>query len=476
MRSHRVTWDGRFYGKKPSQSRITEEFNMQGVAFLQLVPGFMSGVHQLHSALVGVTLVLAFAGLTVKLIQAQMQGCTRSIWPALVRLGVVSILVGSLELWGDTLAGAVNDLTAQMGTSGNVFEDYKQAIAQKWGSNGVAQQQQQFSAPTEGDTSEGFSVPSQIRLTHYGYPGDLTPDSNSSRGIGAFGYDSTPGSLIPGYSVALTASAATLLGVQPGQTFSYQGRTFRYDDIAPEGDPRMDIYDPNNTLTADGAPATAGGNQGFFASLGWLGHPVGSLATWFIGAVLFLLSLVALGCMWLMSVVQQILYLIEIAICPIFIGFLMVPALSGLAARFFTSLVAICLWPVAWAICNLVTKLLIDLAVNPSNNVGQGVLNGLSGVAPLAGAGYWVILAIWVIGSAIFAPWIVSKALVTYGVTAVSAVFGATVGSVAGSAYNVVTGLATRGMSVGAGGSAMVSPGSNSRLQPYKSYARRPIG
>lgn len=443
---------------------------------MQLVPGFMSGVHQLHGALVGVTFVLAFAGLTVKLIQAQTQGCARSIWPALGRLGVVSILVGSLEFWGDTLAGAVNDLTAQMGTSGNVFEDYKQAIAQKWGSNGVAQQQHEFSAPTEGDTSGGLSTPSQIRLTHYGYPGDSTPDGNSSRGIGAFGYDSTPGSLIAGYSVALTVSAATLLGVQPGQEFSYQGRTFRYDDVAPESDPRIDIYDPNNTLTADGMSATTGGNQGFFGSLGWLGHPVSSVATWFVGAVLFLLSLVALGCMWLMSLVQQILYLIEIAICPIFIGFMMVPALSGLAVRFFTSLVAICLWPLAWAICNLVTKLLIDLAVNPSNNVGQGVLNGLSSMAPLAGAGYWVILAIWVIGSAIFAPWIVSKALVTYGGTAVSAVFGATVGSVVGSAYNVGTGLATRAMGGGGGASAAISPASNAQLQPYKNYARRPMG
>src|SRR5207244_7057328 len=81
---------------------------------------------------------------------------------------------------------------------------------------------------------------------------DSTPDSNSAQGIGAFSWDSTPGSLIPMYSAALTVSAAQQYDLQPGQTFSVtsNGQTYNllYADTAPESDSRIDIYDPNGVL------------------------------------------------------------------------------------------------------------------------------------------------------------------------------------------------------------------------------------
>ena len=62
--------------------------------------------------------------------------------------------------------------------------------------------------------------------------------------------------------------------------------------------------------------------------------------------------------------------MIEIAISPIFLGCLLVPALVEIGGRFLSSLVAICLWPLAWAVCDLLTQALINIAVNPTNNPG----------------------------------------------------------------------------------------------------------
>ena len=104
-----------------------------------------------------------------------------------------------------------------------------------------------------------------------------------------------------------------------------------------------------------------------------LPNPGGSIGDQVLWAITLGLSWAASAIMWLMQIAQQILYEIEIAISPVFVACLMVPALAHLAKRFFMILVGICLWPLAWAVCDLATKVLIDLAVNPSSNAGPGL-------------------------------------------------------------------------------------------------------
>lgn len=53
------------------------------------------------------------------------------------------------------------------------------------------------------------------------------------------------------------------------------------------------------------------------------------------------------------------------------------------------------------------TKALIDLAINPANNPAA---SGPAGTVLLLG--YWVVLAIWVIGSSLLAPVIIGVALI----------------------------------------------------------------
>src|SRR5215472_3035213 len=68
-----------------------------------------------------------------------------------------------------------------------------------------------------GSTTTPASLPpssSGILVTHFGYPGDKTPDPASARGEGAY-----VNHMISGYDVALNKAAAAQLGAIPGKEF-----------------------------------------------------------------------------------------------------------------------------------------------------------------------------------------------------------------------------------------------------------------
>ena len=131
-------------------------------------------------------------------------------------------------------------------------------------------------------------------------------------------------------------------------------------------------------------------------------------------------------------------------------------------------------WPLAWAVCDLVTRLLIDIAVNPTNNAGLAVF--------AAGAmllGYWILLAIWVIGSSIAGPWIISKSLVA-GSSAITTVLGGTVGVAAASAPGMTYRAAALSVGAGAvgggnGAGGRTSIASASTATACQNFATRPI-
>jgi hypothetical protein len=334
-------------------------------------------------------------------------------------------------------------------------------------------------ALTEGDASGGFTLPSGgVKLTHYGYPNDPTPDSSSSQGIGAFPPYNTPNSLVPLQSAALSPDVAQTYGIAPGQSFNVtlaNGQTMSLvyaDQTASNLTGRLDIYDPMNVLgnndgvavtniDGTGVTSTQGPFSGMMSKLG------DSLAIVVLWPLVHLLNLIALGAMWLMGGVQQILFMIEIAVSPIFIGFLMIPRLVGTATKFFTLLAAICLWPIGWAVANLLTLALIDIAINPTNNGGQ-TLFGISAMV----FGYWVLLAIWVIGSSIAAPLFVSAALMA-GSSGIAPVLGASVGAAALTAsrgnYQAATSTAAS-LAV-----APVSLSASTMMSTYQNFARRPM-
>jgi hypothetical protein len=403
---------------------------MNPSSFFDLMPTFKGGLATIRDQLCLVALILAFAGLVIHTFAALVRKNIAHMFPTLVRLALVAITITFIGPWGDMFVSAVNGWIADLGVSGatsNIFVDYQAAIARKMGTAAAANN---FAQPSNQGTP---TVASNFRgggggnatgalLTHYAYPGDNggTPggkiDSDSARGIGAFPFSSAPGSLIPGYSAALTDSAAAAYGIQPGQQFTITttgGQTYNlvYADRAPESDQRVDIYDPQGQLpggnnfsasiaSINGGPVVL--EQSGLASI--MPNPGGSIGDQLMWAFTLGLSWIASAIMWLMQVAQQILYLIEIAVAPVFVAMLMIPALTHLARQFFMTIVAVCLWPFAWAVCDLVSKLLIDIAVNPAGSVAGAIGAAASLVTgPLAGMAYLLVVAVWVIGSTIAA-------------------------------------------------------------------------
>jgi hypothetical protein len=194
------------------------------------------------------------------------------------------------------------------------------------------------------------------------------------------------------------------------------------------------------------------------------------LAAAFMGVFVLICSMLGMLAMWLMSLLQQILVLVCIGISPIFLGCLLIPPLGQLAARFFTNYVSVVFWPVGWGIANLVTKALIDLAVNPSSNTGLGVFNFLGG-----GYVWWLGLGLWALFSSIAAPWLVTKAL-SAGENPMIALFGGSMGAAVMVTQTGMSVASMAGAPATSGGSLAAGSIASSTLGPMRSYASRPTG
>src|SRR6266567_3864449 len=72
--------------------------------------------------------------------------------------------------------------------------------------------------------------------------------------------------------------------------------------------------------------------------------------------MLWVLGAVAYALYWLMQLLQQFLLLMTIAAAPVFIGLWMLTGTRGIGMRYFLTLMSIELWPLGWALGNIVTK------------------------------------------------------------------------------------------------------------------------
>src|SRR5262249_40873555 len=92
--------------------------------------------------------------------------------------------------------------------------------------------------------------------------------------------------------------------------------------------------------------------------------------------------------------------------------------------------------------------------MNTSNNPGLGIANGVAqGLGPLAGFGFLIVLAVWVMGSTVVAPLFVNYLLASGGFGATALVFGSTLGAAASHAGST----AWRGIGGYAGAASLVN-------------------
>ena len=105
----------------------------------------------------------------------------------------------------------------------------------------TAPQDAQTAQPTRDLSKEPSYI---VHATHYGYPGDSTPDSNSANGIGAWN-----NKLTDGISIALTPDLEQRFGAKPGEDFVFTDRNgkqwpFKFGDRTDKNlRGRIDVYD-----------------------------------------------------------------------------------------------------------------------------------------------------------------------------------------------------------------------------------------
>src|ERR1700757_1996662 len=80
-----------------------------------LLPSFVSSAITLHNVLLPVCLVLGFGGLVYKVLAAYRERSLQTVWPYLVKLAVAFAALGSIQNWGPTVTGMVNDVSTQAG-------------------------------------------------------------------------------------------------------------------------------------------------------------------------------------------------------------------------------------------------------------------------------------------------------------------------------------------------------------------------
>lgn len=143
-----------------------------------------------------------------------------------------------------------------------------------------------------------------------------------------------------------------------------------------------------------------------------------------ISGALWLLAFVASLLVFWAYIFQKIILNIGYALSPILIGFIAVPALSGVGNRYLLNLMGVLLWPLGWGAAALISQGILDfmtdqsfLTIDPTSNLYA--LQNLLGLA---------ILSFWTVFSTFAAPIIIQKVL-THGAEAGSQLLGGAVGT-----------------------------------------------
>ncbi len=179
-------------------------------------------------------------------------------------------------------------------------------------------------------------------------------------------------------------------------------------------------------------------------------HDRGGFGKAMLYVVLMLVSFVALVIQYIYFVIQQVLVIYGIALGGIFLAMFMVDSLKGIAVKYFLGLVAILMWPIGWAMGDILTTAFLRRAAD------AGIYEeGASGFISTSSQSFFfaVVLSAWLLISTIGFPLLIN--------TIVSS--GANAGSLILQRVSTALGL---GISYGAigGGTAQMAGGSSANV------------
>jgi hypothetical protein len=220
---------------------------------------------------------------------------------------------------------------------------------------------------------------------------------------------------------------------------------------------------PANDQTDESSGPTSDQDDNWFAREGhWAASTVRLIsdpatARWavVVGALrVAIIHLIVLGVGLLCTAIIILTYFAEIlrlflfhaglAILPVFIAGLGVECMKNQSVRFILGLVSVGLWPVGWAIANIGTVRLINVANNFIANLLKPILDGakislasptIAAALPYMGWGVMVLLValtlglcVWMLAGLVFGPVLISRIL-TQGAQMIGGIVGAAAGT-----------------------------------------------
>ena len=124
--------------------------------------------------------------------------------------------------------------------------------------------------------------------------------------------------------------------------------------------------------------------------------------------MLWVLGAIAYALYWLMQLLQQFLLLMTIAAAPVFIGLWMLSGTRSIGMRYFLTLMSLELWPLGWALGNIVTKQMLSM------------VSSTGGAWLMIESTVFVVVGLWIVINAVFWPLVISKVLIGGGGHALS--------------------------------------------------------
>ena len=134
----------------------------------------------------------------------------------------------------------------------------------------------------------------------------------------------------------------------------------------------------------------------------------GGIGKAFIYAFVLIMGKLAWLIMWLAYLLQHVIAIFAIAVSPGFLAMFALNATRGVAIKFILSLLGVLLWPIGWAIADIMTDALLKLAAEDRIYVLTGPDSMLAGTQTLS---FILILSFWILVSTIAAPVLISRSI-----------------------------------------------------------------
>lgn len=156
---------------------------------------------------------------------------------------------------------------------------------------------------------------------------------------------------------------------------------------------------------------------------------------------------------WWAYMIQKAFLYFGVALLPLFLPMLLINATRGIAIRYILGILGILLWPLGWAVANLMTDALLNTAADRSLFEFGGVL-GQASFAPQMLL-FTVVASLWLVFSTIASPVILARVVTTgsqIGAALLGGFMGATGAGMSGAIGGTMAGGNLGGAAGGAGG------------------------